>query len=446
MVRPFVFVKLHKICKVVALGEAMPLSAVTGTRLRERRLAAGLRQSDVATRAGISASYLNLIEHNRRKVTPELVIRLADVLGIDRTLLAGVQNAGLIEDLRAAAARGVLEAAELDRVDEFAERFPGWGALLAGLNARGLALERAVEALNDRMTHDPHLSQSLHELLSSLSAVRATAAILAETPDIEPVWADRFHRNLHQDSERLAAGAEALVGYLDASRGIEEQGIAAPQEEVEDWLRGRAWVIADAELADGLEGEIATLASAAARSLARAFVQRAAEDALQLPEVTLAALLQKTGPDPVGLADASGVSPLVAMRRLAGVPGLQAGLVTCDASGTLTFRKPAVGFALPRFGAACPLWPLYAALGRPQHPIEARVEMAGQSDRRHRVIAWSETRHPQGLRGPQLREAAMLILPDDGAGPVLPIGSSCRVCPRAVCPARREPSILSAAG
>jgi transcriptional regulator with XRE-family HTH domain len=424
----------------------MPLSALTGTKLRERRLAAGLKQADVAALAGISASYLNLIEHNRRKVTLAVRERLADTLGIDRTALADGQNAALVDDLRAAAARWAPQVAELDRIEDFVDRFPGWAGLLAALAARNLALERAVEALNDRMTHDPHLSQSLHELLSSLSSVRATAAILAETPDLAADWADRFHRNLHQDSERLAAGAEALVGYLDAGRGIEEQGIAAPQEEVEEWLRGRAWTISAADLVDGLEGEIAALASAAARSLARSFVQRASEDEVHLPEKAFAAALLETGPDPVALADLSGVSPLVVMRRLAGLPGLQAGLVTCDASGTLTFRKPAAGFPLPRFGAACPLWPLYAALGRPQHPVEARVEMAGQSDRRHRVIAWSETRHPQGLRGPELREAAMLILPDDAAGPVLPIGSSCRVCPRAVCPARREPSILSAMG
>jgi predicted transcriptional regulator len=40
----------------------------------------------------------------------------------------------------------------------------------------------------------------------------------------------------------------------------------------------------------------------------------------------------------------------------------------------------------------------------------------------------------------------MLILPDAGAGVPLPIGSSCRICPRAACPARREPSILAIEG
>ena len=59
------------------------------------------------------------------------------------------------------------------------------------------------------------------------------------------------------------------------------------------------------------------------------------------------------------------------------------------------------------------------------------------------MFGWAETRRPEGLGGQELREAAMLILPDEGTGPVQRIGSSCRVCARADCPARREPSILA---
>ncbi|MCU0825856.1 MAG: short-chain fatty acyl-CoA regulator family protein [Tabrizicola sp.] len=422
----------------------MPLSALTGTRLRERRLALGFRQADVAGAIGISASYLNLIEHNRRKVTPEVLDRLATRLDIDRTALIEGREGALVEDLRAAAARAAPSGAEIDRLDDFVGRFPGWAGLLAHLHTRTQTLERAVEALNDRMSHDPFLSQSLHEVLSSLSSVRATAAILAETPDLPEDWAERFHRNLHHDSERLAAGAEALVAYLDSGSAIAEQGIAAPQEEVEEWLTGRGWSISDAEAATGLAEEIEGLASAAARSLARDHVARAAADAKALPEAVLAKALAEFGPDPVTLAARCGVDPMVALRRLATVAEVSAGLVICDASGTMTYRKPAAGFPLPRFGAACPLWPLYAALARPLQPIEARVEVAGQAGRRHRVIAISTLRHPQGLRGPELREAGMLILPDTEDGPVLEVGSSCRVCPRSACLARREPSILSA--
>ncbi|WP_136644591.1 helix-turn-helix domain-containing protein [Tabrizicola sp. YIM 78059] len=424
----------------------MPLSTLTGTRLRERRLAAGLRQADVAEAAGISASYLNLIEHNRRKVSPELIDRLAGILGLDRAALAGGEDAALVEDLRAAASRATPTLAELDRAEELVSRFPGWAELLVALDRRVQMLERAVEALNDRMSHDPHLSQALHEVLSSLSSVRATAAILAETEDLDPQWASRFHRNLHHDSERLAAGAEALVAYLDAGSGIAEQGIASPQEEVEDWLNRRGWIFTDAELASGCRDDVAALASTAARSLAQRLLAGAAADARALPETAFAAALAVTGPDPLSLADRFGADPLTVMRRLALRSDVAAGLVICDGSGTLTFRKPASGFPLPRFGAACPLWPLYTALGRPGQPVEVLVSIAGQGGRTFRTVAWGQMQHPQGLRGPELRAAAMLILPaEPGAGAALPVGSSCRVCARAECPARREPSILSLA-
>jgi transcriptional regulator with XRE-family HTH domain len=425
----------------------MPLSALTGTRLRERRLAARLRQADVAVAAGISASYLNLIEHNRRKVTPDVAERLSEVLGLDRATLSGGSEAALVEGLRSAAGRALTNPVELDRLEEFVGRFPGWAGLVADLDGRVQGLERAVAALNDRMTHDPHLSQALHELLSSLSAVRATAAILAETPDLSRDWADRFHRNLYGDSERLASGAEALVAYLDAGSTMAEQGIAAPQEEVEDWLSRRDWTITDAELAEGLEAEVAGLASSAARLLARYQLNRASADAVALPALVLSAAVAAEGPDPLAIAGKLSLGPMLVMRRMAALPSLAAGLVICDASGTLTFRKPAAGFPLPRFGAACPLWPLYAALGRPMQPVETFVEIAGQSGRTFRVVAWCDLSRPGGPRGPELREAAMLILPVDAvpAG-ALTVGSSCRICPRSGCPARREPSILSVVG
>ena len=432
----------------------MPLSALTGTHLRERRLAAGLRQADVAAAAGMSASYLNLIEHGRRKVTPDVADRLAAVLGLDRAALSGGSGMALVEGLRSAAGRAPGVRPELDRLEELVGRFPGWAGLVADLDGRVQVLERSIAALNDRMTHDPHLSQALHEVLSSLSSVRATAAILAETPDLSKDWSDRFHRNLAGDSERLALGAEALVAYLDAGSTMAEQGIAAPQEEVEDWLSRRAWVIGDDALAGGAVGEVADevagLASSAARSLARSYLDQAASDALALPSAVLTAAVAAEGPDAFAIAGALRLAPMLVMRRLAVVPSQPFGLVICDGSGTLTFRKPAAGFPLPRFGAACPLWPLYTALGRPELPVEATIAVAGQGgSRTFRVQAWCDTLRPAGPRGPELRVAAMLIQPGGPAGSggaAQVVGSSCRICPRPDCPARREPTILFDAG
>ena len=425
----------------------MARATLTGTRLRERRLALGVRQADMAAAVGVSASYLNLIEHNRRRVSPLLLEALARQLGVEAETLEDGAEGAQIEELRTAATAVPGSGAELDRVEEFAGRFPGWAALARGLARRATGLERAVEALNDRMTHDPHLSDSLHEVLSAVASVRSTAAILAETEDIEPEWRARFLRNLHADSERLALGSEALVAFLDGSDRAESQVMIAPQEEVEAWLAGRGWHLPELEPGQAgpaaLEVEVAGLASVAARALARDWIRLMARDAAQVPLAALA-----DGADPVRLAATLGVEVTVVLRRMALAPGSEAGLALCDASGALVLRKPAEGFGFPRFGAACPLWPLYAALGRPGSPVTGALQAAGRSGRRFRAIAHCQPRHPEGLGGVELREAAMLVIPLRGeaalAGKAEVVGSSCRVCARPDCPARREPSILTA--
>lgn len=416
----------------------MQLPALTGSRLRERRLALGLRQGQLAQAAGISASYLNLIEHNRRRIAVDLLERLAAVLHLPLEALREGAEAAVLEDLRAAALRVGASLADLERVGEFAARYPGWAAVVTRLEAQAAGMARALEVLNDRMSQDPHLSASLHEVLSAVSSVRAAAGILAETEDIEPQWRLRFQQNLHQDSERLAIGAQALVAYLDGAGKAEEQGIASPQEEVEAWLAAREWQMTGAGVAD--------LASAAARVLGQAWVAQAAADARVLPQAAFAAARAEVGLDPWRLAAMFGVDASVVLRRLALWHGAVAGLVLCDASGTLTFRKPLAGFPLPRFGSACPLWPLFAALGRPMVPLETVVRTLGPGGARFRVMAYAVPHFPEGPRGPELRSAAMLIVPEAGAGAGAAgeaVGSSCRICLRNPCPARREPSILT---
>lgn len=427
-------------------------NALTGTLIRERRLALGLKQAEVAQAAEISPSYLNLIEHNRRRIGADMLTRLAGVLGADVSSLAEGAGGALVDDLRAAAAMVPGQAAELDRIEDFAGRFPGWAGVVAATLRRAGQLERMVAALNDRITHDPYLSASLHEVLSAVSSVRSTAAILADTEDIDPDWRARFHRNLHEDSERLAAGAEALVVYLDGSDAAEDAPLAAPQEEVEAWLAGRGWHLAELEEPGGREilmAEVAGFAAASARSLATGFIARAAAEAARLPQSALEAARALHGDDPVMIGQVAGVSVLTAMRRMALAPGSAAGLVICDASGTLLFRKPVEGFNLPRFGAACPLWPLFSALGRAMTPIRAIVETTSRAPRLFDAMAFCETHLPQGFSGAQLREAGMLLLPIGAPVqgiPVQPVGSSCRICPRQACPARREPSIVAEAG
>ena len=58
-----------------------------GRRVRELREAAGLLQSTVADRAGVSGPYLSGVENGHRNPTLDVIAALADALGVPiRTL------------------------------------------------------------------------------------------------------------------------------------------------------------------------------------------------------------------------------------------------------------------------------------------------------------------------------------------------------------------------
>jgi predicted transcriptional regulator/DNA-binding XRE family transcriptional regulator len=434
--------------------EKMARDTLTGSRIRERRLIAGLRQAELARQVEISASYLNLIEHNRRRIGGKLLLDIAQVLGVEPSMLTQGAEAALIATLREAAADAGAVAAEIDRADEFAGRFPGWAEVLAGEHRRIASLERTVETLSDRLTHDPHLAASLHEVLSTAAAIRSTASILAETDELEQEWRDRFHKNLNEDSLRLAESSKALVAYLDETEQAEDRR-GAPQEEVEAFVAGRGHhfdALEEGSAApDNLVQAAPELTSRAARLIGRDVLTRYAEDAQKMPLAAFRDALARFGPDPIALAERFGVNLSAVFRRLAAMPHevlpSEVGLVVCDASGSIIYRKQIEGFAMPRFGASCPLWPIFAALSRPMVPLRRRVSQLGRSAMQFDCLAVAEPVSAPEFDSDPLFNSTMLILPvptdDDSGGNVQPVGSSCRVCPRGNCRARREPSILS---
>ncbi len=431
----------------------MARDTLTGSRIRERRTIVSLKQAELARQVGISASYLNLIEHNRRRIGGKLLLDIAQVLRVEPSSLTQGAEAALIANLREAAADAGAVTAEIDRVDEFAGRFPGWAEVLAGQNRRIATLERTVKTLSDRLTHDPHLAASLHEVLSTATAIRSTASILAETGELEAEWRDRFHRNLNQESLRLAESSKALMAYLDQSSEAEDRR-GAPQEEVEAFITAHQHHFATLESGDSEPGQLIRdapeLTSEAARMIAHEVLRRYCRDADAMPLAAFRDALAALGTDPLALSRRFGIDLAAVFRRLAALPpgGLphEVGLVICDASGSILFRKQIEGFALPRFGESCPLWPIFVALGRPLVPIRRRVSQTGRAAMLFDCLAVAQPVGAPDFERDPLYQSTMLILPVSGAGTAdpsaQPVGSSCRVCPRSTCRARREPSIL----
>src|SRR6056297_1376831 len=84
---------------MATLAERNGRVELTGSRIRDRRLLIGMKQSALAEAAGISPSYLNLIEHNRRRIGGKLLIELARALGVEPGVLSDGADATIHDTL-----------------------------------------------------------------------------------------------------------------------------------------------------------------------------------------------------------------------------------------------------------------------------------------------------------------------------------------------------------
>jgi len=434
-------------------GIGMARGALTGTRIRQRRLTLGRRQSDLAKAAGISPAYLNLIEHNRRRIGGKLLVDLAHHLEVEVSALSEGAEHALVDSLRDCVLREGGGDQELAQAEDLADRFPGWARLVTRQGDRLQSLERTVEILSDRLARDPNLSNSLHEVLSAATAIRSTAAILAETDDIDPDWQARFHRNLREDSGRLADGAQSLVAYLDEPTDGRSDRVL-PEEEVAAFFADHDFHFAQLEgdapaNVDAVIDAAPQLTSRSGRDIARQALQDYRHHAAALPLETMAAAIGRRALDPGRLAADLGFDLAQVMRRIAMLPSAllpePVGLATSDGAGALTYRRPIAGFDLPRFGAACAMLPLFQALSRPMVPLRRVVEMPGRPPQTFLTHSLGRPKGEISFDGPGIFEAVMLIQPSpsgDSPQALVSVGTTCRVCPRTDCPARREPSII----
>ena len=70
-----------------------------GGKIRRLRRQKHVSQADLANALGISASYLNLLEHNRRNITVPLLFKLAGHFGIEPGELVESDEGQLVGDL-----------------------------------------------------------------------------------------------------------------------------------------------------------------------------------------------------------------------------------------------------------------------------------------------------------------------------------------------------------
>src|ERR1041385_4999115 len=123
-----------------------------GKQIRAARLERGLTQAVLAERLGISASYLNLLESGRRRLTAELVLRLARTCDLDLKALHEGEHAHLVADLAEVFADPIFEQRPLGdaQIAELAAEQPEAARVLIRLHTAHSSARGSAEALAER--------------------------------------------------------------------------------------------------------------------------------------------------------------------------------------------------------------------------------------------------------------------------------------------------------
>ena len=214
-------------------------ASLIGATLRERRRALGITQAALAMQAGISASYLNLIESDKRSIGGALLKRIADALGLALSEIDGAAERRLVADLAELCGEPLLADLQLEpgSTSALAGRHREWARALARLHRAWIDRGQAVNALSDRLHQDPFLRDAVHNLLTQATAIRSSAEILQTVEGLDAARRARFVAIVDHESARLAEVARALAAFFDKDAAGARS--VTPAEEVDDFLFDR---------------------------------------------------------------------------------------------------------------------------------------------------------------------------------------------------------------
>lgn len=233
------------------------MRAPIGFRISNRRKSLRISQAGLARLVGISPSYLNLIENNKRDIGGSLLQRIAQQLQIDIDDLTGQAEQKLLQDLEEAYAEPLVESLPFqpDERRQLVAQYPASAAALARLHRAYSGAVANADAYADRLRSDPLLSELLHQILSGITAVRSSAEILEEVSDLDEAERGQFLGAIGRETRILSDVARNLIGQFESSS--QRRSSVSPGREIDDLIIQRDNHFPELEnAAEALRGEI----------------------------------------------------------------------------------------------------------------------------------------------------------------------------------------------
>ncbi len=440
-----------------------------GARVRRLRQDQRLTQVQMAERLGISPSYLNLIEHNQRGLSVQLLLRLAERFGVDLAGFRAEDDGRAVTDLMEVFADPLFDGAGLKTADlqEVVQASPAvakailtlYQAWRGGPSATtatpdgddqvpvGMPWEEVADFAHSRDGYFPPLEAAAEALWRDAGLTQAKLAqglegylaskLAVDVVVVPDASMDGALRRFDQNTRRLL-----LSDLLPAPSRLFQVAVQI------GWLTQRSTID---RLAAG-----AKLTTGDADALARRLLVNAFAGAVLMPYEAFAQAARAERHDITRLERRFGVSFEQACHRLAtlrrpGSPGVPFFLIKVDAAGTVLKRLTTPGLSLPRFGQLCPRWPIADAFALPGRTVAAPVRLTDGSG--FVMIARTVSSAAADRRGAERARAASVVAIGCGASHIgeiaaaegqaadqaIPGGISCRLCPRPACSDRALP-------
>lgn len=445
-----------------------------GSKIRALRRRENLTQVQLAQRLDISASYLNLIEHNRRPLSAHLLIQLAQMFHLDLQAFTVDDQAQMAGDLLEAFADPMFDPFELVQGDvrEFANNYPALARATATLYQAYRLAKDSASALASSVDSDSEPVGMPSEEVSDLIQRHHNYF-----PDLEDA-AEMLWRIARLDGNDMYRG---LVEYLDSVHGIQVRvekeanmgghvRVFRPREHtllLSEILapRSRNFQLAhqiglldSSDVLNRISRDQA-LTSPESRSLCRVALANYFAGSVLMPYQPFLEAARDLAYDVELLGHRFRSSFEQVCHRLTTLrrPGQEAiplHMVRIDVAGNISKRFSASGFRFARFSGACPRWNEHQAF---LTPGMVRVQVSQMPDgTAYFSVARTVRDNSGGFTAPhalhavgigcEVRFAKALIYARgvdlESLTAAVPIGVACRMCERTDCEQRAFPPLL----
>jgi predicted transcriptional regulator/transcriptional regulator with XRE-family HTH domain len=210
-----------------------------GTRLRRLRKDKKLTQVDLANQLGISASYLNLIEHNRRSITVPILLRLSQILKVDPLIFSPQDENHLISEIADTLKDPLFEddTFEDSEIANMAAEAPSLGLALKKTYDAYKSTQSDMQLLSERLSQDLLFADSSFRLRTLVTSILSSTEIMHDNEDLSARDRKEFLKIVLKDSESLADTVSEMLGFVGGDGFTDKSSAPSPVEAVSDFIQ-----------------------------------------------------------------------------------------------------------------------------------------------------------------------------------------------------------------